>query len=64
MADSLDNDVLIALVEARPVLWDKTTEQYKDRNATRNGWNDVCCALNEGFEEMEAKEKNEFGKFS
>ena len=27
-----DTDLLISLVEARPVLWDKTDDSYKDRN--------------------------------
>jgi hypothetical protein len=27
-----DIDLLISLVEARPVLWDKTADIYKDRN--------------------------------
>ena len=28
-------DLLISLVEARPVLWDKTCDIYKDRNETK-----------------------------
>jgi len=30
-----DIDFLIFLVEARPVLWDKTDDIYKDRNETK-----------------------------
>ena len=30
-----DTDLLISLVEASPVLWDKTDDIYKDRNGTR-----------------------------
>ena len=33
MGDSeFDIDLLISLVEARPVLWDKTDDIYEDRN--------------------------------
>ena len=46
------------------MLWDKTLDVYKDRNATRNAWKDVCCEINTDFEDMEDKEKNEFGEFS
>ena len=28
------------------MLWDKTLDIYKDRNATRNALKDVCCELN------------------
>jgi len=30
-----DTDLLISLVKARPVLWDKTDDIYKDRNETK-----------------------------
>ncbi|VEN34554.1 unnamed protein product [Callosobruchus maculatus] len=62
MVDSIDNDALISLVEARPVLWDKTLDWFKDRNLTRGAWREVCRALNHQFEVMEDKEKNAFGK--
>lgn len=59
----IDNDILISLVEARPVLWDKSLDTFKDRNATREAWKQVCCELKNDFEEMESKEKNAFGKY-
>lgn len=36
--DDIDTVLLISLVEAGPVLWDKSLELYKDRNCTRNVW--------------------------
>ncbi|KAG8303900.1 hypothetical protein J6590_107220 [Homalodisca vitripennis] len=62
MGEFIDNDVLISLVQARPVLWDKTLASFKDRNLTRDAWREVCCALKDDFEAMEEKEKNAFGK--
>lgn len=59
----LDNDILISLVEARPVLWDKTLDIFKDRNLTRDAWREVCCALKHDFEDLEQKDKNAFGKY-
>lgn len=58
----IDNDVLISLVESKPVLWDKRLDNFKDRVVTRDAWREVCCALKSDFEELEVKEKNEFGK--
>jgi hypothetical protein len=46
----LDIDLLISLVEARPVLWDKTHDIYKERNETKNAWKEVC--LQEDFEAL------------
>jgi hypothetical protein len=30
-----DIDLLVSLVEAKPLLWDKTDDIYKDRNETK-----------------------------
>lgn len=64
MSNFIDVDVLISLVEARPVLWDKTLDTFKDRNLTRDAWREVCCGLKNDFEVMKDNEKNAFGKFS
>ncbi|CAH1953910.1 unnamed protein product [Acanthoscelides obtectus] len=61
---NIDNDIFIALVEARPVLWDNTLDIFKGINATREAWSQVCYELNEDFKEMESKEKNESGTFA
>jgi len=63
MVESIDNEFLISLVEARPVLWDKTLDVYKDRVATKNAWREVCNELNSKFEELEDSEKNQYGKY-
>ncbi|XP_071580124.1 uncharacterized protein [Temnothorax nylanderi] len=60
--DNFDIKFLITLVEARPVLWDKTFEEYKDKILTKNAWAEICKELHTGFEEMSDREQNEFGK--
>ena len=47
-----DTDLLISLVEARPVLWDKADDIYKDRNETKKAWREVCICLQEDFEAL------------
>jgi hypothetical protein len=47
-----DIDLLISLLEARPVLWDKTDDIYKDRNETKKAWGEVCIYLQEDFEAL------------
>lgn len=59
----LDAEILISLIEAKPVLWDKTLDIYKDRIATKNAWGDVCLALKPDFESISDTEKNAFGKY-
>jgi len=63
MAENIDAEVLISLTEARPVLWDKTLDAFKDRIATRNAWREVCLELKPDFEEFEDSAKNAFGKY-
>ena len=52
-----DIDLLISLVEARPVLWDKTDDIYKDRNETKKAWREVCICLQEDFEAQRGVQK-------
>ncbi|XP_055936913.1 uncharacterized protein LOC129966504 [Argiope bruennichi] len=59
---SIDNEILIALVQERPVLWDKTLDIFKDKNATRNAWHEVCLEIYSDFDELEEKKRNELGK--
>ena len=59
----LDVDLLISLVEARPVLWDKTDDIYKDRNEAKKAWREVCICLQEDFEALGDAKKNAFGEY-
>jgi hypothetical protein len=58
-----DIDLLVSLVEARPVLWDKTDDIYKDRNETKKVWREVCICLQEDFEGLGNVKKNAFGVY-
>ncbi|XP_072945169.1 uncharacterized protein [Epargyreus clarus] len=52
---SIDNELLISLVEQRPVLWDKTMDLYKNRAATRQAWKEIMMTLNPDFETKKEK---------
>ncbi|CAH2088918.1 unnamed protein product [Euphydryas editha] len=56
MADEL----LITLVEGRPVLWDKTLDIYKDKRLTYEAWREIFTILNKDFDEMTNVKKNEY----
>jgi hypothetical protein len=47
-----DIELLIWLVEARPVLWDKTDDIYIDRIETKKAWKEVCTYLQEDLEAL------------
>ena len=47
-----DIDLLISLVEARPMLWDRTNGIYEDRNETKKGRREVCICVQEDFEAL------------
>lgn len=59
----IDNEILISLIQERPVLWDKTLDIFKDRDATRNAWREVCLGIRSDFDVLEEKERNDFGKY-
>ena len=45
-----DVELLISLVGARPVLWNKTDGTCTDRIETKKVWRRVCAFLHEDFE--------------
>jgi hypothetical protein len=47
-----DIDLLISLVEARSVLWNKKDDIYKDRDERNEAWREVCICLQEDFEDL------------
>jgi hypothetical protein len=53
-----DIDLLISMVEARPVLWDKTDDIYKDGNKTKKARREVSICLQEDFEALGDVQKN------
>lgn len=42
-------ELLITLIEARPVLWNKSSDIYKDRDSTRKAWKEVREGLKSDF---------------
>ena len=56
-----DIGLLVSLVEARTVLWNKT-DIYKDRNETKMAWREVCICLQEDFEALDVQ-KNAFVEY-
>ena len=58
-----DTDLLIYLVEAGPVLWDKKEDIYKDRIETKKAWREVRICLQEDFEALSDVQKNAFGEY-
>jgi len=60
--DIVDVDLLITLVEEKPILWNKTIDSYSDRNEKRKCWRDVFCKIKPGFEEMDFKDQKIIGK--
>ena len=46
-------ELLISLVDVRPVLWDKTDGTYKDRIEAKRAWTEVRICLQEDFEALD-----------
>lgn len=54
---------LIHLVGERPALWDKTSDDYKDRALKETSWREICSFINENYMKMQPKARTEFSKF-
>lgn len=58
----IDVELLMYLVEEKPVLWDRSDEHYQSRNLTVSAWREICSRLYVDFDGLRDKEKNEFCK--
>jgi hypothetical protein len=57
MSAKYDILTLIELVESRPCLWDKTSEEFKDRELKSKHWLEVCSFLEPDFQQLDRKEQ-------
>ncbi|XP_034835572.1 uncharacterized protein [Maniola hyperantus] len=62
MADDIQESWLISLVEERPVIWDRTIAEYKDKARTFEAWREISATLNQEFPSMTNGEKILYGK--
>lgn len=62
MMEDIDMDVLFTCVEERPVLWDKSSEHYKDRLMKADAWRSVCEMMKDDFYDLPDDERQEFGE--
>lgn len=53
---------LIEAVEERTCIWDKRSDDYKDRNAKDKAWKEVCSILDSNYENSNAIERKQIGK--
>lgn len=59
----VDMEVLINEVCTRPVLWDKSLEDYRSRTANAEAWKEVCLALMPDLQTSEPKERQKYCKY-
>ena len=56
--NEIDIELFIGAVQEYPAIWNIALEDYHDRNKKRNEWITIGRQFQEGFDEMENKEKN------
>jgi len=63
MSSKYDTVTLIELVESRPCLWDKTSEEFMDRELKSKLWLEVCSFLEPNVLQLDRKEQMKVGKY-
>jgi hypothetical protein len=63
MSSKYDRVTVIELVENRPCLWDKTSEEFRDRELKSKLWLEVCSFLEPHFLQLDRKEQMKDGKY-
>lgn len=61
--NSIDVELLISLVENRPIIWDNTIENYRERNIRAAAWREVAVSLNDEFDHMDEVDRQAYGNF-
>lgn len=59
----IDPELLISEVEKRVVLWDTSSEDYKDKNKKNKAWKEVAVSLYETFDSKTDAEQKILGKY-
>ncbi|XP_076751416.1 uncharacterized protein LOC143423753 [Xylocopa sonorina] len=54
----MDPELFIEEIKKRPVLWDVSHKQYKDKNEKLASWSEVCAIFCEHFSDKTEDEKN------
>lgn len=54
---------LIELVESKPCLWDKTSENNKNKILRDKSWQEIFQYLEDGYEQLSQAEKKKTGKY-
>lgn len=60
--DNISAKFLIHLIGERPALWDKTSDEYRDRSLKETSWREICTFVNENFQRMSPRAKEEFSE--
>lgn len=57
-------EVLIEAVRLRPILWDCSHSEYKNKIKKRDSWSEVCATIFPDFSSKADMEKNNLGKYT
>ncbi|XP_049878851.1 uncharacterized protein LOC126375807 [Pectinophora gossypiella] len=57
----LNQELLITLIQERPVIWDKTIDDYKNKRLKYDSWKEIFIHFQPTFEDLSGDEKNKFG---
>nr|CAI5861142.1 unnamed protein product [Callosobruchus analis] len=55
-------ELMISLVQERPIIWDKTHEMYKHKNKTAEAWREICSILVEEYSDAYEDEQTQICK--
>lgn len=59
---NINQELLITLIQERPVIWDKTIDDYKNKRLKYDSWKEIFIHFQPTFEDLSGDEKNKFGK--
>lgn len=58
----IDVELLICMIRNKPALWDKSYKFYKNKNHSREAWNEICTAFRSDFNSISMEEQHSLRK--
>ena len=59
-----DVATLIALIESKPCLWDKTNDIFKDKIENSKAWREICAFLEGDFHQVDRNKQHKLSKYT
>ena len=60
----VDTELFITKIQQMRAIWDKNSDDYKDRIKTAGAWREICREFRNNYDELPEKDQKKFCKYN